>query len=223
MRRGVSPLYALVVYDLDGTLADTLDDLTLSANLLLSELGRPPVPRERLKGYVGLGLRTLVQRCLETDEAERIERGMARYRAHYARHLLDRTRLYPSARRVLERFCDRQQAIVTNKPEALSRRILDGLGIAGYFRAVIGGDSGFGHKPDAAGLRALMAQAGASAQDTLLIGDSPVDIETGRHAGVHTVGVAHGFAGLDELRAAAPGALVSDFEELLSLANAASW
>lgn len=215
----------LIVYDLDGTLVDTLEDITASANRMLEHLGLPPIPASEVRGYVGRGIRELVQRCLGTEDEGGLERGLRLYREHYGRHLLDRSRLYPGARETLERFqrLGRAQAVITNKPDPYSTQILTGLGVAGCFTAIIAGDGAYPKKPDPSSLHALMKQQGAAAGETVFIGDSPVDIETGRRAGVATVAVTHGLADVHELAQAAPDATVAGFTELVTLAEAARW
>jgi phosphoglycolate phosphatase len=218
-----SQLKALIVYDLDGTLVDTLEDIAAAANHMRRQLGEPPLAAEDIRGSVGRGLRELVRHCLQTDEGPRIEQGMSVYRAYYGAHLLDRSRLYPGAREVLEHFRGRRQAVVTNKPDPYSRDILRGLGVDGYFGDVIAGDAGFPKKPDPAGLRALLEKHRLGPAAALFIGDSPIDVETGRSAGVLTVCVAHGLATAEELRRARPDAVAEDFGGLLRLAAERGW
>jgi phosphoglycolate phosphatase len=215
----------LIVYDLDGTLVDTLQDITASANHMLRALGRPLVSAEGVRSYVGRGVRELVRQCLgRPDEAE-VDRALRIYRDHYGRHLLDTSRLSPGASELLERFrqLGRMQAVLTNKPNPYSTEILAGLGVADRFLQIVGGDDGFPKKPDPASLRALMDRAGAAAGETVFIGDSPVDVETGRRAGVLTVAVTHGLATPAELAAVQADATVGGFAELAALADAQGW
>ena len=213
----------LVVYDLDGTLVDTLEDIAQSANHMLAALGLAPVSARQIRQYVGRGVYELVKRCLSAEDVKRIDGGLRIYRAHYGAHLLDHSRLYPGARELLDYFKSRTQAVITNKPNPYSREILHGLGVAGYFVDIIGGDSMYPRKPDPSALLALMAGCGVRAVDTLLIGDSPVDVETGKSAGVLTVAIAHGLADEEELMSAAPDQLVRNFDELLTLAKQRGW
>lgn len=213
----------LIIYDLDGTLADTREDISRSANHMRGQLGLPPLPREEICRFVGLGLKQLVENCLGTGDSVRVEEGMKIYRAFYTEHLLDNTVLYPSVTEVLEHFRGRTQAVVTNKPDPYSRDILTALGVAGYFAEIIAGNSGYAKKPDPASLMALMEKEKALPDQTLLVGDSPVDIQTGARAGVHTIAVAQGFVPREELESAGPHALVEDFSELLELVRARGW
>jgi len=213
----------LIVYDLDGTLVDTLEDIAQAANHMLRELGAVPLPASEIRPFVGRGLQELVKGCLRTDDPAQAERGSKIYRAYYTQHLVEHSRLYPGAREVLDHFRPRAQAVISNKPNPYSSDILRALGVAGYFIRVVGGDSEYPRKPDPSSIRAIMEQAGVSPRETLFIGDSPIDVETGRSAGIVTIAVTHGFSDEEELRAAAPDVLVPSFPELLALAKQQGW
>jgi len=213
----------LIIYDLDGTLVDTLEDIAQAANYMLGELGSPPVAAQQIRRYVGRGVQELVTQCLRTADERRINRGIKIYRAYYAQHLLDYSRLYPGAREVLEHFKGRKQAVVTNKPNPYSRDILIGLGVADYFVEIIGGESEYPKKPAPEALISLMEKNRARPMETLFVGDSPIDIEAGRRAGVLTVVVSHGFAGTQEVAAAQPDLVVDSFKDFLKLAVAHGW
>ena len=208
----------LIVYDLDGTLVDTLGDITEAANHMLRQLARAEVPAAEIRRAIGGGVQELVKRCLNTEDARAIEDGVGVFRAYYRSHLVERSRLYPGARAMLDHFKGRRQAVLTNKPASLSLEILRALSVGEYFCEVIGGESSFPKKPHPAALRALMEHAGVTPDDTLLIGDSPIDVSTGRNAGVLTIVVTHGFSDEAELREASPDALVSHFNGLLEYA-----
>jgi phosphoglycolate phosphatase len=207
----------LIVYDLDGTLADTREDITRSANHMRAEMDLGPLTRDEICRHVGLGLHQLVEKCLETTDAALVERGMRIYRAYYSQHLLDHTVLYPSVMEVLEYCRTYSQAVITNKPNPYSREILERLRVADFFAEIVGGESSYGKKPEPASLLAIMRREGIRPEETLMVGDSPIDVETGRRAGVATVGVAQGFSGREELAVAAPDTLVGNFDELLEL------
>ena len=213
----------LIIYDLDGTLVDTLQDITNAANHMLQSLGLPGMAAQQVRRFVGRGIRELVRSCLNTDDAPRLDAALKTYRAFYAQHMLDHSRLYPGARDALEHFRGRQQAVVTNKPNPYSRQILEGLGVAGYFIEIIAGDGDYPKKPDPASVTALLRKAQADASASVLIGDSPVDVSTGRRAGLVTVALTHGLADEDELRQAGPDVLVNDFAQLLDVARRHEW
>lgn len=213
----------LVLYDLDGTLADTREDIACAANYMLREMGAPELTRDQVACHVGQGLHHLVSGCLGTADKKKIEAGARYYRDYYGRHMLDHTVLYPGAREVLEYFRSRRQAVITNKPNPFSRQILEALGAADFFFQILAGDSGHPHKPDPRAMQYVMQQAPASPAETVFIGDSLIDIQTGRNAGVKTVVVSHGFSAEDELQSAAPDGLFRNFSELLAHARRERW
>ena len=214
----------LILYDLDGTLVDTREDITRAANHMRAQMDLPPLSLREVCRFVGLGLRQLVASCLEAQEDDvRIEEGMRIYRAYYAEHLLDHTVLYPGVREVLDHFRGRSQAVVTNKPNPYSRQILEGLGVAGYFVKIVAGDSGYAKKPDPSAILSLMEEEQALSSQTVLVGDSPIDVEAGTRAGICTVAVAQGFSDRQELESARPQQLVDNFGQLLELARSRGW
>jgi phosphoglycolate phosphatase len=204
----------LAVFDLDGTLVDSVDDLHASVNDALGGLGLPPRSREEIRAFVGEGARVLLSRAVAPRE-ELLEPALAAWRAHYSEHCLDRTRPYPGIPALLD-GAGRTLAVLTNKPGAMARKILDGLGLLSRFAAVVGGDEA-PRKPDPAGLLGVMARAGTTAGETVLVGDSRHDVQTARAAGVEVVAVTWGFASRADLARA--GATV--FAE--SAADLAPW
>lgn len=212
-------MFDFLVFDLDGTLVDSRTDLANATNALIGELGGRPLDEEAVAGMVGEGAGVLVRRALSAAGLDASRPGaLARFLELYDERLLDHTRAYPGTAETVERLAaDRPLAVLTNKPAAATGRILDALGLRRYFRAVIGGDSSFGRKPDPAGLVHLAADAGASLARTLLIGDSAIDLATARRAGSRICLCRYGFgyrfdasdfAG-DELFIDAPPALLA--------------
>lgn len=225
IRQGeMTSLKAMVFYDLDGTLADTRKDIAFCVNLVLKELGRPGLDQAGIEKFVGRGLKYLIGNCLKSSDKKLVERGAVLFRDFYAEHMLDFTELYPGAREVLGYFRNRRQAVVTNKPNPFSKEMLEGLGISAYFSDVIPGNSeAYPRKPDPAAVEAILVREGVLPQDALLIGDSPIDIETGKNAGIETAVVIHGFSSEAELREAAPDHIFADFAGLLRYARSAGW
>ena len=213
----------LVVYDLDGTLVDTLQDITNAANYLLSQMQAASLTPNQVRRFVGRGIHQLVGECLKTDDAGLVAEGMRIYRAYYQQHLADNSKLYPGARQALDYFKTRVQAVISNKPNPYSTDLLKALGVEGYFMDIIGGDSPYPRKPDPASLNAVMERAGVSPHEAVMIGDSPIDVEMGRQAGVAVVTVTHGLADRDELVAAQPEAIVDSFQALIALAKTQGW
>jgi phosphoglycolate phosphatase len=185
----------LVVFDLDGTLIDSRRDLADAANALVAELGGAPLTEEQVAGMVGEGAALLVRRALRASGVDPDSRAaLARFLELYDERLLAHTRAYEGIPEALAALAPRVAlAVLTNKPAQATERILSGLGLRGYFRDVIGGDSPLGRKPDPAGLVELMSRAGARLDETVLVGDSHIDLETARRAGVRICLARYGF------------------------------
>lgn len=174
----------LVVFDLDGTLVESKRDLADAINDLLAELGSPPLAEDSVALMVGDGARQLVRRALAATGLDVETPGaLERFLRLYDERLLRHTRPYAGTQEMLARCAGRARlAVLTNKPTSATLRILRGLGLRDFFDGIIGGDTRFGRKPDPAGLQALVADAGTRAADTLLVGDSHVDVATARRA-----------------------------------------
>jgi phosphoglycolate phosphatase len=217
---------SLVVFDLDGTLIDSRLDLAESTNEMLESYGARALPADAVAGMVGEGARLLVQRALE---AAGLDPGqpdaLDRFRAIYDRRLLNRTRPYEGIAGVVERAFERASlAVLTNKPEPPTHRLLDAFGLARYFPRVIGGEAAFPRKPDPAALQFLMKEAGSTPATTLMVGDSMIDIQTARRAGTPVCVAMYGFGKLrgelvlrgDELVAETPADVGLVIERFLS-------
>ncbi len=214
----------LLVFDLDGTLIDSAQDLCNSVNAALAHVGYEPLPDPVIAGYVGNGVPMLVRRSLaykiggnqdQLDETL-IARTQAFFLDYYREHKLDFTYAYAGvleSLKALRALHDspggnpRIMAVLTNKPVRPSKGICEGLGLAHYFLHIYGGDSFQTKKPDPLGLRTLMNEAGAQPEETVMIGDSKVDVQTARNAGTWSVGCAFGF-GPQNLMETPPDVLV---------------
>ena len=185
----------LVVFDLDGTLIDSRLDLAESANALIVERGGRPLPVDAITAMVGEGAKLLVSRALTAAGLPPdVETALPRFLDLYDARLLVHTQLYPGTIEMLDTVARAARlAILTNKPQHHTDRILAGLGIATRFDAVIGGDTALGRKPDPRGLHHLMERAGCGVIDTVLVGDSAIDLRTARAAGVRICLVRYGF------------------------------
>ncbi len=186
----------LVVFDLDGTLIDSKQDLVDSVNATLRKFGLPPQADDRIASYIGDGAGMLVRRALEHEGADPglAEPALEAFLAYYREHKLDHTRPYPGVLAQLEALRPLKMAVLTNKPVRASREICEGLGLAPYFFEILGGNSLPTKKPDPAGLLKLIAEAGARPEETVMIGDSEVDIRTARAAGTWSVGCRFGLS-----------------------------
>jgi phosphoglycolate phosphatase len=189
---------AALVFDLDGTLIDSRRDITTAINRMRADLGLPPLKLEQVVTMVGEGARLLVERALAPEYPEcppdRVDQALERYLGYYRDVCLEETRPYPGVEEMLAELSGRYPlALLSNKGEALSRKILDGLGLAGHFREVLGGDSLPTRKPDPAGLRVLAERLGVPLEDLMLVGDTWVDAETAHNAGCPFALVEWGF------------------------------
>lgn len=193
------PIFEHIIFDLDGTLIDSNADLGAAVNHVLRTLDLPELPLETVCQYVGEGARMLVQRALGPAHEERLDEAFNAFLAYYGAHLLDRTRPYDGIPETVAALAERGVvlSVLTNKPAAMSRTILDGLVLLSHFAAVVGGDSLAVRKPDPAGVEHLLAVTGAPREGTLLVGDSLTDVATARAAAVSFCGVAWGLRHAD--------------------------
>jgi phosphoglycolate phosphatase len=185
----------LIVFDLDGTLIDSRQDLADAANALIVERGGSPLPVPAISAMVGEGAALLVRRALAAAELQPdVDAALPRFLELYDERLLNHTRVYPGTVEALDSLARRATlAILTNKPQRPTETILRGLDLRRYFEHVAGGDTPFGRKPDPAGLHHLMSVTGSSAAETVLVGDSAIDLRTARAAGVRICLVKYGF------------------------------
>jgi phosphoglycolate phosphatase len=186
----------LIVFDLDGTLVDSLRDLAESANSLLAECGLEPLAHDDIGDMVGDGAALLVARAFDAAGGAQPADALARFLAIYNSRLLRHTRPYPRVPDALHDLALRcTLAVLTNKPLRATQEILTGLDLARYFEArrIVGGDGRFPRKPDPAGLLHLVADANVTAAQTVLVGDSPIDWQTARAAGTGICLVRYGF------------------------------
>ena len=187
-------LHRLIAFDLDGTLIDSRRDLADSANQLLGELGAAPLSEDAIGRMVGEGARVLVQRALAAAGLTETPGAVPRFLEIYDTRLLNHTKAYEGVADAVRLARQHARvAVLTNKPGKPSERILEALGIRNLFADVIGGDSPFGRKPDPAGLFELMKRAGATADTTLMVGDSAIDHETALRASVRCCLTAYGY------------------------------
>ena len=185
----------LLIFDLDGTLIDSSEDLAISVNAMLRNAGRPELRRDVIQTYVGNGAQVLVRRAFGNDASEEtVQEGLAFFLKYYRAHSLEHTKLYPGIREAVEHLAEKHRlAVLTNKPERISGDIIAALGIRECFSHVYGGDRFKSKKPDPTGIEELMKDTGIGQRATMMIGDTSIDIETARNAGVRSCGVAWGF------------------------------
>ena len=213
----------LLIFDLDGTLIDSRQDLINSMNTTLRHFERPGLPAEVIAAYVGDGPAMLVRRAFDGSTNQRLLREATEFfLSDYSIHQLDNTRAFQgvaemlAAARAPQNGLERYLAVLSNKPVDIVVSILRGLGLRAHFDAVYGGNSFRTQKPDPLGAKTILKETGVAPEFALIIGDSRNDVFAGRNAGIWTCGVTYGFAPLT-LRRAKPDLLVQSPPELLSL------
>ncbi len=207
----------LFIFDLDGTLIDSTRDIADAVNFTLRYLGEPTLTEEVIGSHVGDGVLNLLRKCLRERHQERINDAVSVFRKRYGEHLTDATTLYPGVRKTLQNFSDKKSAILTNKPERYVDPILKGLGIRQLIDYDLGGDGKVVPKPSAEPVQQLLRHFNVEAGRAVMVGDSAVDVETGKLGGILTCAVTFGFRSRAELEAAKPDFIVDRFEELMEL------
>jgi phosphoglycolate phosphatase len=206
----------LLIFDLDGTLIESKWDIAQSVNLTLSELGLPERSLEEIFGFVGDGVKRLLRLAVGEHNLDQYEAALKVFRGHYLDHCLDRTIFYPGIEPMLEHFAQKEKAVATNKAIEYTRVILDGLG-PHHFPVVVGGDNGFGLKPEPGMLLHIMERLGASKDRTVLVGDSTNDINGGHNAGIRVCAVGYGMGNREKMAACKPDWFIERPEELMEL------
>ncbi len=209
----------LILFDLDGTLIDSEQDLANSVNAMLRHFGRKELPLEVIDTYIGDGAPMLIRRALgDPAHATFLQEALNYFLMYYREHKLDTTRPYAGIAEALQQAATfdgtaRQMAVLTNKPVRASCDILAGLGLSKFFFQTYGGNSFETKKPDPLGAETLMREAGAEPDETIMVGDSEVDVLTARNANLWSIGVTYGFAP-HTLERTHPDILVDTPEEL---------
>lgn len=196
----------LLIFDLDGTLVDSRQDLANSINAMLRNYHRTELAADVIAGYIGDGAPTLVRRSLgfiddhnpSPQEEEFMEDALVYFLEYYREHKLDYTYVYDGVMEALKAIAGNGRApvmtVLSNKPVNPSRAIVNALGLAPFFKVVYGGNSFETKKPDPLGVKVLLQEAGVAAEQAVIIGDSDIDMLTGRNAGIWSVGVTYGLS-----------------------------
>jgi len=204
-----------VVFDLDGTLVDSRPDLATAVNALRGELSLPPADLETVGSWIGEGARRLVERALDGASLD-LDGAVARFLELYAKVCTDLTRPYAGVDELLAGLAPRYRlALLTNKPERMTRDIVDNLGWNGLFDPIVGGDTLPFRKPDPRGLTAIAGELGLAPEALLLVGDSRIDERTAVAAGARFLWVDWGYAALEDREALARGAHASSPPEIV--------
>ncbi len=206
----------LLIFDLDGTLIESKWDIAYAVNLTLEELGLPRRPQEEIFGFVGDGVKRLLRLAVGEANQAKYEEALRVFRGHYLAHCLDRTRFYPGVETMLAHFADKYKAVATNKSIEYTKVILDGLGNH-HFAYVIGGDDGYGLKPEPGMLLKIMEVLNVPRERTVLVGDSTNDINGGHNAGIRVCAVGYGMGNREKMAACRPEWFIERPEELMEI------
>lgn len=218
----------LIIFDLDGTLIDSREDLVQSVNAMMRHLKLTELPSETIATYVGDGVAMLVRRALgNTQDESLVNKGLEYFLSYYREHKLDHTRVYDGISQALKIICDthnglqRKAVVLSNKPVNPARAIVETLGLGKFCVQVYGGNSFATKKPDPEGARTILNEIGVAAAEALMVGDSSIDIVTGKNAALWTCGVTYGFAP-HSLESAVPDVIVDSPAELAQLFESSS-
>ena len=211
----------LLIFDLDGTLIDSKLDLAYAVNAARAHMRLGDLPHPLVFSYVGDGAPTLIRRSLGSEASEaQVQEALEFFLAYYREHMLDHTTLYPGVADTLDVLLQsgKRMAVLTNKPVRISKAIITGLGLEQHFFQVYGGNSFEQKKPHPIGIETLLSEAGTVAGNAMMIGDSAVDIQTARNAGIKACGVTYGFQP-ETLAVTPPDFLIDRFEDLPGIAG----
>lgn len=211
--------YKAVMFDLDGTLADTLGDIMAAANHAFTQMGQPTQNYDRFRYLAGQGLERLFTDALPVDEHKRVEEYMQYFRTYYAQHNMDTTSLYPGIADLLDAITAKgmKLAILTNKPDPAAQALTAKLMSQWPWDVVLGHREPYPVKPDPTSALAICDQLGVAPEDWLYVGDTRVDMETARNAGMFAIGVLWGFRDEPELRDAGADMIVRDVQPIIDL------
>ena len=206
----------LIMFDLDGTLADTGRDLADAVNHTRAHFDLPALPDSLVYANVGRGVEHLLRQSLPEESSEHFREVMQVFLARYESHLLAATVLYPNVRETLGYFRDKKRVVVSNKIHRLTVAVLRGLGVEQEFDAILGGDSAVEKKPHPALLNGVLRSFDIARHRAIIVGDGDTDMEAGKRAGIVTCGVTYGLGDRDKLLAARPDFIIDDIRELLN-------
>ncbi len=199
---------------MDGTLADTLQDIANAVNYSLQNLGKAQLDLQTVRKFIGDGVKKFLKRALENPEPPLLEKALHLFREYYSEHLCDFTALYPGTHEILEYFSHKKKVVLTNKPQEYALPLVKHLQIETYFEEVIGGNSGYPLKPDPAGILDIIRRHKSNKLQTIIIGDSENDILGGQNADIQTCAVTFGFRPEELLRSLKPNFVIDDLEAL---------
>ncbi|MCE5194239.1 MAG: HAD-IA family hydrolase [Nitrospiraceae bacterium] len=205
----------LIIFDLDGTLADSSMDITNALNFSLEHFNYKPLTKDDVVKLVGDGLTRLVEKILGDKNAVLKKDVLDRFLNYYSKHLSDNTKLYPGIITILEQLDSYKKAVISNKMEFLSKRLLEQLNIIHFFDIVIGSDSVSEKKPSPLPIKKVLETLDVKPDEAVIVGDSDIDIQAGKRAGIKTIAVTYGYRSRNLLKNA--DFIIDDIRELSKL------
>jgi phosphoglycolate phosphatase len=211
----------LIIFDLDGTLVNTIRDITDALNFALTSVGRKTITVDEARHLVGEGITRLIEKIVGDNMVTERDRIIKEFLSYYGEHLVEFSYVYPNVRETLEVLKEYRKAVISNKRESLSKQLLDRLDLLRYFDIVVGGDTAPERKPSPVPVRYVLEQLGIRPEDAFMVGDSNFDIEAGKKSGVHSVAVAYGYRDRQYLTEADD--IIDDMGELPALLDRSSF
>ncbi|MDR0398430.1 MAG: HAD-IA family hydrolase [Endomicrobium sp.] len=208
--------FDFLIYDLDGTLVDSLGDIASSVNSVREDNGLEHLSLKQIRSYLGSGINALISKAIP-DKCEKFKQNVDGFKSYYKRRILDTTIMFSGVKEMLESLKDKKKAILTNKNEGYAKEIVEKLEIADYFVEVWGGDTLDVRKPDPKTILELVKTTKSKLSKTVMIGDSTNDFLVAKAAGVQIIAVAYGYCDLDQIKAYRPDYIVKTPQEIANI------
>ena len=205
----------LIMFDLDGTIVDTVQDITDALNYAMKPYDIKNLTVRDTMEMVGEGISRLIEKALPAEKRHLKDTVVKRFLEYYSEHLTEKSRVYPHVEETLRNLTDFKKAVISNKREDLSKRLIEELGLAVYFDLIIGSDTAGERKPSAIPVLYIISKLGVSPEESIIVGDSNFDVEAGKKAGIKTVAVTYGYRHRELLTGA--DYIIDDIRELVPL------
>ena len=207
----------LVIFDMDGTLVDSREDIAGAVNFTLDKLGLKKISLLEITSYIGWGVVDLIEKSLGENHRSLLPRALKIFKDYYRRHSTDKSRLYPGVGEILQHFRNKRKIIVTNRQREFAKIALKAFKIENYFEMIIGGDEVGCLKPSACPLNRGIGKLKVNKKDAVIVGDMAVDIIAGKAAGIYTCAVTYGLGKKEELFKADPDFIIENISELKNI------
>jgi len=207
----------LIIFDLDGTLVDSRDDIANAVNFTLKKIGLKEKSISEISSYIGTGIEDLIGKSLGNKQEVLLTRALSVFEKYYRKHSTDNSVLYPNVKEILEYFKNKRKVIVTNRNYEFALIALNKLGIYDYFENVVGGDDIGCMKPSSCPLDISMNRLNTNKEEAIIVGDMDIDIVAGKKAGIITCGVTYGIGKKEDIIKAKPDFIIDDIINLKNI------